>query len=159
MTRINFEVEESHARYIDELVESTGLKTKVALFNTALSLFGWAVRERTLGKAICSRDIRTGDITEIEMPGLPALPSIEELPPTLRERLARTQRGQARARWATGTGTTTVRIASLNRAINEASFIATTAEQRKEIFDFAKAFGLEIKPEARKALVKLEMAE
>lgn len=71
--RLQFEVPEDQVRKIDNLVNKLGLKTRVNLFNTALTLFMWAVRERESGRIIASVDEKAGQYKELEMPGFPPI--------------------------------------------------------------------------------------
>ena len=75
MKRLQFEMPEERVRELDELAERTGLKTRVQLFNAALTLFEWAVKERENGRIITSMDEVTGKYKELEMPGLPRVAS------------------------------------------------------------------------------------
>jgi len=145
MPRINFDVDEKQARYIDELVEQTGLKTKVNLFNTALTLFEWAVRERQAGRAICSQDVNTAAIREIEMPGLPQIkrPAIRQ--PTS-EPAFRSTRSRKRVDGPDEP------VVPLQQVVSWLSHYVETPQQAKEVVDVVKAFGAEIKPEAQEKL-------
>jgi hypothetical protein len=145
MTRINFEVDEKQAQYIDELVDQTGLKTKVNLFNTALTLFEWAVRERQAGRAICSQDVNTAAIREIEMPGLPQIKR-----PAIHQPVSEPARRSTRSRKRLdGSDESAV---PLHQLFNLLSSYAETPQQAKEVVDAVKAFGAEIKPEAQEKL-------
>ena len=156
MTRINFEVDADQVKSIDELVDQTGLKTKVNLFNTALTLFEWAVRERLAGRAICSQDVKTGILKEIEMPGFPQIKT-----PVVRK-LASGSEGvarPARAKFATARAAAVRNNAKergdderLAQLVNRLSLYAETPQQAKEVVDVVKAFGAEIKPEAQEKL-------
>jgi hypothetical protein len=141
MTRINFEVDEKQARYIDELVDQTGLKTKVNLFNTALTLFEWAVRERQAGRAICSQDVNTAAIREIEMPGLPQIKR-----PATSAGIRRRRSTRSRIPMVDESAV------PLHQLFNLLSSYAETPQQAKEVVDAVKAFGAEIKPEAQEKL-------
>jgi hypothetical protein len=69
--RLQFEIPEDRVKDIDDLVKRTGIKTRVQLFNNALSLFEWAIREREVGNIIASVNEKNGKYKEIEMPGFP----------------------------------------------------------------------------------------
>jgi hypothetical protein len=73
MKRLQFELPDERVVELDEILERTGLKTRVNLFNHALTLFEWAVRERESGRIIASMDEETGRYKELEMPGLPRI--------------------------------------------------------------------------------------
>jgi hypothetical protein len=77
MARLQFEIPEEQMQELDILLKRTGLKTRVQLFNSAISLFEWAVRQREGGRIIASMDEQKGTYKELEMPGLPA-PRIAE---------------------------------------------------------------------------------
>ena len=77
MKRLQFELPAERVKELDELLERTGLKTRVNLFNHALTLFEWAVRERESGRIIASMDEETGRYKELEMPGLPHIEDSE----------------------------------------------------------------------------------
>jgi metal-responsive CopG/Arc/MetJ family transcriptional regulator len=71
MKRLQFELPEERVKELDNLAERTGLKTRVQLFNAALTLFEWAVRERETGRIIASIDEKRDRYKEVDMPGLP----------------------------------------------------------------------------------------
>lgn len=71
MKRLQFELPEERVLELDNLAERTGLKTRVQLLNTALTLFEWAVREREAGRIIASLDEGNAKYKEIDMPGFP----------------------------------------------------------------------------------------
>lgn len=149
MTRINFEVDAGQIESIDALVDQTGLKTKVNLFNTALTLFEWAVRERLAGRAICSQDVKTGILKEIEMPGFPPIkiPAVRRL-----ARPARLKYSNARAASAKSNSRARPDGEHVDQLVNRLSLYAETPQQAKEVEDVIKAFGAELKPEAQKKL-------
>ncbi|HSF80008.1 MAG TPA: DUF4332 domain-containing protein [Anaerolineales bacterium] len=80
MTRLQFEVSDERIQELDSLQKRTGIKTRIQLFNSALSLFEWAVRQRESGRIIASMDEEKGIYKELEMPGLPS-PQQPELVP------------------------------------------------------------------------------
>lgn len=73
MKRLQFELPEERVKELDNLAERTGLKTRVQLFNAALTLFEWAVRERETGRIIASIDEEKDRYKEVDMPGLPLI--------------------------------------------------------------------------------------
>ena len=73
MARLQFEFTDERIDELDALVKHTNLRTRVQLFNAALSLFEWAVRQRENGRIIASIDEENGVYKELEMPGLPAV--------------------------------------------------------------------------------------
>jgi hypothetical protein len=77
MTRINFEVSEKRLEELDDLKNQLGIKTRVSLFNAALTLFQWAVRERMRGRVIASVDERNDSYKEVEIPEFPPVATPE----------------------------------------------------------------------------------
>jgi hypothetical protein len=71
MKRLQFDISEERVQELDDLVERTGLKTRAHLFNSALTLFEWAIREREAGRIIAAVDEKTDKYKEIQMPGFP----------------------------------------------------------------------------------------
>jgi hypothetical protein len=55
---------------IDGLQAKTGIKTQTDLFENAVALFAWAVKEIGRGKKIASVDDRRKSYNEIHMPAL-----------------------------------------------------------------------------------------
>ena len=156
MTRINFEVDADQLESIDALVNQTGLKTKVSLFNTALTLFEWAVRERLAGRAICSQDVKTGILKEIEMPGFPPIkiPAVRKLASAGvgLARPARLKYSNARAASAKSNSRARPDGDHVDQLVNRLSLYAETPQQAKEVEDVIRAFGAELRPEAQKKL-------
>ena len=76
MAKVRFEMHISADRHaeIRGLMESGGLKTRKELFNVALTLFDWAVREWGAGRKVVSIDDAQGKIRELKMPGLRITP-------------------------------------------------------------------------------------
>lgn len=118
MTRINFEVSDEQNEAINELLEQTGLKTRVRLFNTAFTLLEWAVKERENGNALVSMDERTGLYKELVMPGLP---TVVKQPAKVRQH-------------------------SVGEHLTALSLLASTAEQAKELADVAESFKAPLPP-------------
>ena len=154
MARINFEVDQSQVKYIESLVAKTGLKTKVGLFNTALTLFEWAVRERLAGRSICSQDLATGAIKEIEMPGFPPLdrsanpwsvPAQDASGQIMRSQLSQPNAPSVK-------NLPQFRQAYLAQVIELLPTLAETPQQAKEVQDVINAFGVEIEPATQKKL-------
>jgi len=71
--RLQFEFAEDKVKDLDALAKRLGFSTRVQLFNSALSLFEWAVREREAGHIIASIDEEKQTYKEIDMPGLPVV--------------------------------------------------------------------------------------
>jgi len=70
MTRIQFELSEDRNKELEALMEKTGIRTKKDLFNNALTLLEWAVKEKRSGRIIASVDEREKKFKEIVMPAL-----------------------------------------------------------------------------------------
>lgn len=70
MARIQLELPQDRVEELDELMEAAGLTTRKDLFNQALSLFQWALRQRQAGRTIASVDEAQHRYTELLMPGL-----------------------------------------------------------------------------------------
>lgn len=69
--RLQFEIPRKEAEELDQLQESLGLKTRVALFNEAITFYKWAVDERRKGRIIASVDEEKEEYKEIEMTSFP----------------------------------------------------------------------------------------
>jgi hypothetical protein len=68
MARIQFEVSEDKLREIDQLRDDMGVSTRTELFNYALTLLKWALREEQLGRVVASLDESTGKYKQLEIP-------------------------------------------------------------------------------------------
>ena len=68
MTRIQFEVSENKLEEINQLKEQMGLHTRTDLFNYALTLLKWAIKEEEKGRIIASIDEEQGTQKQIEIP-------------------------------------------------------------------------------------------
>lgn len=73
MTRIQFEMSEEKVKELEALMEEGGVRTKKDLFNNALTLLEWSLRERKAGRIIASVDEKEKRYKEIEMPILSAV--------------------------------------------------------------------------------------
>ncbi len=67
--RVQFLMSDDKLKALDALVEKTGVGTRTDLINNALTLLGWAVKERTAERSIASVD-GNGNIKEVELPAL-----------------------------------------------------------------------------------------
>jgi len=79
MTRINFDLPEERVEELSVLAEKTGAKTRVQLFNQALTLLEWYVQEREEGRAVGSMNQDTERFSEILFPGMPAIKKVESV--------------------------------------------------------------------------------
>lgn len=68
--RVQLELSESRLAELKALMEVCGLSTQKELFNSALTLFEWAVNERRAGRNIASLDESTMSYKELAMPAL-----------------------------------------------------------------------------------------
>lgn len=68
--RIQLEFDEQSMRLLERLKQETGLNTHKELFNNALTLFDWAVRQRQQDRIIASMNEETRDYKELQMPAL-----------------------------------------------------------------------------------------
>jgi ATP/maltotriose-dependent transcriptional regulator MalT len=73
MKRVQFELQDERAKELDQLVDKTGLKTRVRLLNEALTLYEWAINERESGRIIASVDETRDSYKEILMAGFPKI--------------------------------------------------------------------------------------
>lgn len=71
LVRIQLELPEDKAEEIEGLMKETGVQTKKELFNSALTLLKWAVRETKRGNSIASVDEAHGKYREFQMSILP----------------------------------------------------------------------------------------
>lgn len=68
--RLQFEVYEDQLPKLEELMRSLGLRRRAELFNQALSMLSWALKEHARGRVIVSMDEASGTRTEFVMYGL-----------------------------------------------------------------------------------------
>jgi hypothetical protein len=68
LVRIQFELPKDKVAELEDLMKETGVQTKKELFNNALTLLKWAVREAGRGNSIASVDEARGKYRELHMP-------------------------------------------------------------------------------------------
>lgn len=68
--RIQLDLDEAGIEIVDELKHLTGSRTYKDLFNNAIALLDWAVRQKTEGRRITSVERQGGDCRELVMPAL-----------------------------------------------------------------------------------------
>ena len=68
--RIQFEIDKEQLEAIHSLRDNAGLKTNKSLFNMALALFEWAVKEKKEGRIIASADKEMKTLREVVIPVL-----------------------------------------------------------------------------------------
>ena len=79
MVRIQLELPDEQVAALDELMNETKLRTRKELFNNALTLFEWAVKQKRAGLTIGAIDQSQDLVKELLMP---ALENISSLVPT-----------------------------------------------------------------------------
>ncbi len=83
MVRIQLELPEEQVHALDKLMEKINLRTRKDLFNNALTLLEWAVKEKSAGRTIASIDDESKRVKELLMPileGVPALKARSNIP-------------------------------------------------------------------------------
>lgn len=78
MVRIQFELPEDKVRELEGLMREAKIATRKDLFNNALTLFEWAIKQRKGGRIIASIDEKNQKFKEIVMPSLEAVSPKEE---------------------------------------------------------------------------------
>lgn len=68
--RIQYELSEKENAEIEKMMEDTDISTKRDLFNNALTLFEWAIKEIKKGRVIAAIDEKAGKQIELAMPSL-----------------------------------------------------------------------------------------
>jgi hypothetical protein len=68
--RFNLEFPEDYKNIVADLMGKTNLRTQKDLFENALALFGWAVKEVSRGRVIASLDEEAKTYGELHMPAL-----------------------------------------------------------------------------------------
>jgi hypothetical protein len=68
IVRIQFELPKDKADELETLMRDAGVGTKKELFNNALTLLKWAIKETRRGNAIASIDEKNGKYRELQMP-------------------------------------------------------------------------------------------
>lgn len=66
--RTQLEMSAEKVAELESMMQETELKTKKELFNYALTLLEWALKERREGRIIASIDEATNKIKELDMP-------------------------------------------------------------------------------------------
>ena len=79
MLRIQLDLPDDQVAQLDELMAETKLRTRKELFNNALTLFGWAVKEKRAGRVIAAIDQSQDIVKELLMPALEnAIPEAQQ---------------------------------------------------------------------------------
>lgn len=77
MVRIQLELPEEQVHALDKLMEKINLRTRKDLFNNALTLLEWAVKEKSAGRTIASIDDESKRVKELLMPILEGVPALK----------------------------------------------------------------------------------
>jgi hypothetical protein len=80
---------DERVKELDALMEITGSATRKELFNNALTLLEWAVKEKKQGRGIASIDDQEKKLKELVMPALENVSAA----PVVRERALATAKG------------------------------------------------------------------
>ncbi len=67
-TRLQFEIPEDRLEALDAIMREAGVKTRTELFNNAMTLLKWAVRQRKDGRVVASVDYDDKSFRELVMP-------------------------------------------------------------------------------------------
>lgn len=70
VTRVQLDLPVERVEQLDRLAGEAGFSTRKDLFNNALALLQWAVKEARRGRAIASVDEANDRFTELNMPFL-----------------------------------------------------------------------------------------
>lgn len=68
MQRVQFDIPEDRLAELQKLMDLCGIETRKDLFNNALTLLQWAVRESTQGRTIASVGADEKSYRELQMP-------------------------------------------------------------------------------------------
>jgi hypothetical protein len=68
--RIQIDVDDNGIQVLNDIKLATGVSTYKDIFNNAITLFEWAIRQRVGGRVIASLDERTKRYKEMTMPAL-----------------------------------------------------------------------------------------
>jgi hypothetical protein len=68
--KVQFDISADRAKDIEDLIALTGCSTRKELFNNALSILEWAVKEVYMGNVIASIDEKNKKVKELVMPAL-----------------------------------------------------------------------------------------
>lgn len=75
LIRIQLDLPEEKVQELNEVMQHGGMTTRKDLFNNALTLLAWAIRERKKGRVIASVNEHEGSYKELIMPVLSVAPS------------------------------------------------------------------------------------
>jgi hypothetical protein len=79
VTRIQFDLPDTKIEELDKLMREGGIKTRRELFNNALSLLEWAIKQREDMRIIAAIDEESGSYRELSMPILDSVkPALAE---------------------------------------------------------------------------------
>ena len=90
MVRIQLDLPDEQVAELDERMAETKLRTRKELFNNALTLFDWAVKQKKAGRVIAAIDDSQDIVKELLMPAL------ENVVPVVPEEAVTTRSGSTR---------------------------------------------------------------
>jgi hypothetical protein len=70
MVRIQLDLPDEQVAELDERMAETKLRTRKDLFNNALTLFDWAIKQKKAGRVIAAIDESQDIVKELLMPAL-----------------------------------------------------------------------------------------
>ena len=68
LTRIQFDLPDTKVADLDRIMAEGGIRTRKELFNNALSLLEWAIKQRKAGRTIAAVDESNDSYRELSMP-------------------------------------------------------------------------------------------
>ncbi|SFD03063.1 hypothetical protein [Collimonas sp. OK412] len=68
LTRIQFDLPDTKIADLDRIMSEGGIKTRKELFNNALSLLEWAIKQKKTGRIIAALDEKSESYRELSMP-------------------------------------------------------------------------------------------
>ena len=66
--RIQIEIDEKGAEFLQRLRKLTGVQTHKELFNNAITILNWAVQQKRAGRTVASLDEQDKNYKELSMP-------------------------------------------------------------------------------------------
>jgi hypothetical protein len=81
MVRIQLEMPDDQVADLDALMAETKIRTRKELFNNAITLFDWAVKQKKAGLLVAAINQSQGQVKELLMPSLENVGAPEEVSP------------------------------------------------------------------------------
>jgi hypothetical protein len=78
ITRFQMEIDEGRMEELQRMMREGNVRTKKELFNAALTLLSWAMKEKRAGRIIASIDESKDSFKELEMPVLSEVRPVDE---------------------------------------------------------------------------------